>query len=348
VRTLRTRETGLAVKHILIDVPVPDDAVQGWRNISGLTVEVLPAAHKFRPLPPEQLRGVHIHLTKMPPVNFEDLTSLEFLQLATVGYEHLRHLNLAGRPFAICNARGVFDTAIAEWVLAMAINLARDVRGSIRNQEICRWNKALRFTGEIRGATLGVWGYGGIGRETARLAKAFGMIVHALTRNPIGPRGDNYAPAGTGDREGTFPDRRFTAGMEREFLSGLDFLVLALPRTRQTDGMVGEDELRALPRTAFVLNPARGAIIQEQALLKALRGKWIAGAALDTHPIEPLPVDSPIWKFPNVIVTPHVSGSDRALQFPARIADLFAQNVSRFLAGQPLLNRLTELELSEA
>jgi phosphoglycerate dehydrogenase-like enzyme len=336
------------VKHILIDVQLSDDTLRQLRDTPGLTLEVIPPAHRFRPLPAEQLRGVHAFLCKLPPVNFDDLTSLEFLQLATVGYEHLRHLNLAGRGFPVCNARGVFDTSIAEWNLAMMINLARDLRGSIRSQEVARWDKALRYTGEIRGATLGLWGYGGIGRETARLGRAFGMTVHVLTRKPIAPRGNNYAPAGTGDPDGTLPDRCFTSGMERVFLSGLDFLVLALPHTRQTDGMVGEGELRALRRTAFVLNPARGAIVQEEALLKALREEWIAGAALDTHTVEPLPVESPLWKFPNVIVTPHVSGSDRAVRFPERMGDLFVQNVRRFLDGRPLLNHLDAAELREA
>jgi phosphoglycerate dehydrogenase-like enzyme len=336
------------VKHILLDCPIADDAVRQLRQTPGLTVEVLPPSTRWRPLPAGQLRGVHVLLCRLPPENVDDLSSLELMQLGAVGYEHLRHLRLADRPYAVCNARGVFDTAIAEWNLAMMINLARDLRGLVRNQESAHWEKALRFTGEIRGATLGLWGYGGIGRETARLAKAFGMTVCVMTRNPVGPRGDHYAPAGTGDPDGTLPDRCFLPGSQREFLAGLDFLVLALPRTRHTDGMIGAEELRALPRTAFVLNPARGAIVREEALLAALGQGWIAGAALDTHHVEPLPADSPFWKLPNVIVTPHVSGADRASQFPARIGDLLAQNVRRLLDGRPLLNRLTAAELREA
>jgi phosphoglycerate dehydrogenase-like enzyme len=335
------------VKHILIDVPLTDGTLRQLREIPGLTVQALEPAHEVRLLPAELLRRVHVFLLKFAPTNFDDLASLEFLQLCTVGYEHMRHLDLAGRPFAVCNARGVFDTAIAEWNLAMMINLARDLRGSVRNQDAARWDKATRHTGEVRGATLGLWGYGGIGRETARLAKALGMTVHVLTRKPIGPRRDNYTPPGTGDPDGLLPDRRFTAGAEREFLSGLDFLVLALPHTRHTDGLIGEDELRSLQRTAFLLNPARGRIVREEALLKALGEGWIAGAALDTHHVEPLPADSPLWKFPNVIVTPHVSGSDRAARFPARMGELFVENVRRHLDGQPLLNRLAAAELRE-
>jgi phosphoglycerate dehydrogenase-like enzyme len=335
------------VKHVLIDVRLTDDALRHLRDTPGLTVDVLPPPKTFRPLPASQLHGVHVLLTKLPPVNIDDLHSLQLLQLSTVGFDHLRHLNLATRPYATCNARGVFDTAIAEWSLAMMINLARDLRAMVRNQEASRWHRTERLTGEIRGATVGLWGYGGIGRETARLAKALGATVHVLTRRPVGPPGNNYVVPGTGDPDGSLPDRCFLPGSEHEFLAGLDFLVLAVPHNRATDGMMGEQELRAMRRSAFLLNPARGAIVDETALVRALQEGWIAGAALDTHRVEPLPSGNPLWQLANVILTPHISGSDRASQFPARMADLFIQNVGRLCSGQPLLNRLAAVELAE-
>src|SRR5205814_1699385 len=152
-----------------------------------------------------------------------------------------------------------------------------------------------------------------------------------------------------GDPEGLLPDRVFRQGFDdREFLKSLDYLILALPRAKTTTGLIGEAELRALPKTAFVLNPARGPIIQEQALLTALREGWIAGAALDTHFAYPLPPEHALWAFPNVILTPHISGADHSSLFPARMADLFTQNVERYLAGQPLLNEVTAAEWREA
>jgi phosphoglycerate dehydrogenase-like enzyme len=242
----------------------------------------------------------------------------------------------------------VFDTAIAEWNLAMMVNLTRDLRGMIRNQDHARWERAARFQQELRGRVVGLWGYGGIGRETARLAKAFGMTIHALSRSGVKPRHHFYVQAGTGDPYEVLPDRVFVAGQEHAFLSGLDFLVLALPRTRQSEAMVGEREFQALPRTAFVLNPARGPILQERALLRALEEGWIAGAALDTHFAYPLPVEHPLWHFPNVILTPHIAGADQSANFSGRIADLFAQNVARFVEGRPLLNEITAEEWREA
>ena len=197
----------------------------------------------------------------------------------------------------------------------MIVNLARNLRGMIRNQEARIWERPAEFQREIRGLTVGIWGYGGIGRETARLTRNLGMRVHVLARRGIGSAGEVYAVEGTGDPEGVLPHRVYTAGQEREFLSALDFLILAMPLTKSTAGLVGEEELRALPDTAFVLNPARGPLIREDALLRALREGWIAGAALDTHYHYPLPAEHPLWAFANVILTPHISGSSLSPRF---------------------------------
>jgi phosphoglycerate dehydrogenase-like enzyme len=230
----------------------------------------------------------------------------------------------------------------------MIVNLTRDLRDMLRNQERHLWDRAERFQQEVRGRVVGLWGYGGIGRETARLAKTLGMGIHVMTRRRLGPRPNTYCPSGTGDPDGLLPDRVFAMGQELAFLSSLDFLVLALPATQHSVGMIGQRELRALPPTAFLLNPARGSIVQEQALLRALREGWIAGAALDTHFAYPLPPEHPLWDMPNVILTPHISGADQSRSFPGRMADLFQQNVERFLTGQPLLNELTPAEWAEA
>jgi phosphoglycerate dehydrogenase-like enzyme len=335
------------ITQILSDVPLDEAAVRRLEAMPGVAVRQLPHQRGWQ-VPTELLPGPVILLCKRPPRNLDALTRLRFIQLSTVGYEDLGQLNFADRPLRICNARGIFDTAIGEWTLAMMVNLVRDLPGMLRNQGQAAWERADRFQQEVRGRTVGLWGYGGIGRETARLAKAIGLTVHALTRAGVRPRLKAYTPPGTGDPEGVLPDRVFVAGQEEEFLAGLDFLVLALPHTRQSNGMVGEKELRALPRTAFVLNPARGPILQEEALLRALREGWIAGAALDTHFTYPLPPEHPLWRLPNVILTPHVAGADRSRQFPARIADLFAQNVARYLDGRPLLNEVTAEEWREA
>ncbi len=335
------------MKQVLVTIGVDPAGLERLKALPGVAVEVRGPFEKRADLPADLLRQTHILLCKAPPRNFEDVTSLELLQLATVGYEHLADLDLGARPFQFCNARGIFETAIAEWNLAMMVNLARDLRGMIRHQERGIWDRAARFQQEIRGKVVGLWGYGGIGRETARIAKVFGMTVHVMARSGVKPRRDFYVLAGTGDSDGVLPDRVFTRGQEHAFLAGLDFLILALPRTAASTGMIGEAELQAMKRTAFVLNPARGAIIQEAALVRALTEGWIAGAALDTHYAYPLPADHPLWRLPNVILTPHVSGTDQSDLFPGRMWDLFVQNVERFLKGRPLLNVVSAAEWGE-
>jgi phosphoglycerate dehydrogenase-like enzyme len=338
----------MTVTQLFTDVWLDEAALARLQSRPGLTVQVLPQHPKGWELADNLLQGPEILLVKLPPSNFERMSNLKFIQLSTVGYEHLRHMKLGERPLRVCNARGIFDTAIAEWNLAMMVNLMRDLRGMIRNQEQARWQRIDGFQQEIRGRVVGLWGYGGIGRETARMAKALGMTVHVMTRSGVTSRRNTYALAGTGDPEGVLPDQVFVAGQQRAFLANLDFLVLALPHTQQSDGMIGEQQLRALPRTAFVLNPARGPIIQEKALLRALTEGWIAGAALDTHFAYPLAAEHALWRFPNVILTPHISGADKSRDFPGRIADLCLQNVNRYLEGQPLLNEITAQEWREA
>jgi phosphoglycerate dehydrogenase-like enzyme len=169
-----------------------------------------------------------------------------------------------------------------------------------------------------------------------------------LTRRGTGPRGEVYVVPGTGDQDGVLPDRVFRAGEELEFLAGLDFLVVGLPLTKATEGLIGERELQALPRHAFVLNPARGPIIRQEALLRALREKWIAGAALDTHYHYPMPPDHPLWRLPNVIFTPHISGSSLSPKFTRRLWEIFSLNLERFTSKRPLLNELTAAQLAGA
>src|SRR6476469_5429829 len=255
---------------ILVDVPVHEASLERLRERS-IRVELVEPLEEVRPLPADLLRDVGILFCAFPPANFADLQQLQWIQITSAGYGQLSGHDLPGNGIRATNGRGCFDVPIAEWNIAMIVNLARNLRGMIRNQEARVWERPAEFQREIRGLTVGIWGYGGIGRETARLARNLGMRVHVLTRRGIGSAGEVYAVEGTGDPEGVLPHRVYIAGQERDFLSALDFLILAMPLTKSTAGLVGEEQLRALPNTAFILNPARGSLIREDALLRALR-----------------------------------------------------------------------------
>jgi len=334
---------------LLIDVPVEDAALKELQSSDRFSVDVItPAAEVGRPLEASRIADADVLFCTIPPTNFVEMRKVKWVQVASTGYTQLFGLDLPARGIRATNCRGCFDVPIAEWNIAMMVNLARDLRQLIRNQDASIWDRSAVFQREIRGLTVGLWGYGGIGRETARLARQLGLRVHVMVRDKVGPRGDVYAVPGTGDPDGLLPHRVFRTGQEKEFLRELDFLVIGLPLTKATDGLIGESELQALPPRAWVLNPARGPIIQQAALLRALREKWIAGAALDTHYQYPMPSDHPLWKFPNVIFTPHISGSSLSPNFRTRLWDIFSINAKRFAQGELLMNELTAAQLGGA
>jgi len=253
------------VTRILIDVVVEESPLAELKEIPGVDIRVIPTSDTARELPHDVIKDVDILFCTHPPSNFDSMPRVRWIQIASSGYTQLFPLDLPSNHVRATNARGCFDVPIAEWNIAMMVNLLRDVPQMLRNQQARVWERSVRFTQEVRGMTMGLWGYGGLGRETARLAKLMGMRVHVLARRGIQPASNIYRVPGTGDPEGVLPDRVFAAGEEKEFLSALDFLILAMPLTPQTEGIVREEELQALPRSAFVLNPARGPIIQEQA-----------------------------------------------------------------------------------
>ena len=334
-------------KNVLIHGSVDNEKLAVLREmVTGrLTILEADMEEKGWSVPPDEVATTHCLFSSHPPINLDALAALEFWQLGSVGFTQVVGLGLPARQVQVSNARGVFDVPIGEWNLSMMINLARDLRGMIRNQESGIWDPGGRFQQEIHGATVGIWGYGGIGRETARLAKAVGMKVHVLSRNGVGPRDGVYCEPGVGDPAGALPDKVFLAPQRLEFLAGLDFLVVAMPLSPLTKGIIGAAELAALPDRAFILNPARGPIIDEKALLHALDTRQIAGAALDTHYYYPMPADHPLWRYPNVIMTPHISGSSENARFTGRIWSILIENLRRLAANEPMLNQLTAAEL---
>ena len=261
---------------------------------------------------------------------------LAWVHSASAGVE--RVLTPAGRErgLVVTNARGVFSRPIAEYVLMMILAVSRRLPQLLELQRERTWQPLEGA--ELRDVTVGIVGLGSIGRAVGALATAFGCRVIATRRRAAADAG----ATSSGDEGDELPLGQLM--LERvmgpeglpELLAESDFIVLAAPLTPETEGMIDEAALAGVKPGAWLVNVARGRLIDERALLRALREGPLGGAVLDTFREEPLPPGSPFYDMPNVIVTPHTAwSSGRVLD---RSVELFCDNLRRFAAGEALVN----------
>ncbi len=194
---------------------------------------------------------------------------------------------------------------------------------------------ALFMPEVLQGKSIGIAGYGSIGRQVAKVAKAFGMRVLAI-QHGSDHRDHGFVFPGEGDPDGTLPEQYYSPDQLQPFLQESDFVVVSLPLTSQTRGMFDDAAFQAMKPSAFFVNIGRGGVCNDDALVRALEKKEIAGAALDVFGKEPLPPDSRLWQLPNVYMTPHIMGTSP--QYDERAAMIFIENVRRYLQGQPPYN----------
>lgn len=240
--------------------------------------------------------------------------ALRWVHTASAGVDRLIFDEMRASDITVTNSRGVFDTAMAEYVLALVLAYAKDLPRTLRQQDRGEWRH--RETETIGDKTAVVVGGGPIGARTAELLRAVGMGVHLVGRRA---------------RPGVLAAEEL-AGL----LGDTDYLVLAAPLTERTRGMVNADLLGRLPGRARVINVGRGPLIVEKDLVSALESGTVAGAALDVFETEPLPAESPLWTLPNVIVSPHMSGD--VVGWRQSLVGLFADNLTRYRNGEPLRN----------
>ena len=273
----------------------------------------------------------------------EDLVSraptLKWVQLLSAGADHALKTNLAGTSIPVTTASGIHATPIAEYIIGSMLIWAHRFHVSIRAQEKHAWitsGRFMRSVSDLRGKTVGIVGYGSIGREAARIADAMGMTVLALKREPQNRSDDGWSPEGVGDPEGKIPQRFFGPDQRNELLAASDFVVVTLPLTEATRGFIGRREFEAVKPGAYLVNIGRGGVVDEQAMIDALREKRLGGAGLDVFEREPLGADSALWDIEEVVLTPHMSGANSS--YMDRACELFVENLGRFRNGERLLN----------
>ncbi|WP_135853065.1 D-2-hydroxyacid dehydrogenase [Halorussus salinus] len=265
----------------------------------------------------EYLSSAEVVLTnRFPAEEVAAASELQWVQALSAGVDHFPREAFADADVALTSASGIHAEPIGEQVLAYLLTFERNLQTGMNQKHRGVWEN---YGGrELRDETVGILGLGAIGGRVAELASAFGTRVVGTKRDP------ESAPDAVDEAYG--PDGLY------DVLAQSDYVVVALPLTDETRGLIGEEELRTMDSSSVLVNVARGEIVDEEALTTALQKGHLRGAALDVFETEPLPANSPLWDLSNVVITPHMAGSTP--HYYDRCANLFAENYGRFVAGE--------------
>ncbi|HKM79580.1 MAG TPA: D-2-hydroxyacid dehydrogenase [Candidatus Acidoferrum sp.] len=263
------------------------------------------------------------------PQQLQDAKRLQWIHSTAAGVAQLMYPELRDSGVLVTNPRGIFSAPMAEHAIGLMLALARNFPDCVRQQDRTQWaQQALwdlpQHLTELNGKLLLIVGFGSIGKELARRARAFEMRVWGVSRS------------GKGDS--SLADKILPVAELAAALPQADFVVLAAPETPETRHLIGAEEIALMKPGARLINVARGSLLDEAALLEALEGGKLGGAALDVAANEPLPPESPLWKAPNLMITPHTSAiSDRLWE---RETSLLMEQLDRWFDGRELLNRV--------
>lgn len=316
-----------------LDVAYAMEEVLAELGLPRTTMSSLMKSARQRDIPPTEasraLDGMLTHTEvifgwRLPRKVRSRAPRLKWVQSSSVGIDLMvAGSGLLESEVILTTASGVSTTAVAEAALGLIFMLAKKASVLIANQGTRRWEPLVFAV--LKGKTMGIVGLGKIGREVARVAKALGMTTLSSTKLED-------------DTSGV--DRVFPPEQLRKMLPDCDFVVVTVPLTPETKGLIGEAELKAMKPTAYLVNVSRGTIIRQEMLIRALKEGWIAGAGLDVYEVEPLPTSSELWTLPGVIVSPHSAGVME--QYMTAVTGIFCENLRHFLAGEPLVNEFNK------
>jgi phosphoglycerate dehydrogenase-like enzyme len=325
---------------VLVTMPFGTSLIKSLQDVSPrLRITVHPA-HNIKEVPDELWARCEVLYTDRIIPDPEAAPNLRWVQHHHAGIDSSIDLIAKIRPnLLVTTLSGAATSQIAEYVLTMLLAFGRLLPALSVQQKKAEWPKDRweRFKPrELRTSTVGIIGYGSIGRQVARLLREFGATVLATKNDAMHPIDSGYTPEGMGDPNGDLVHRLYPAQALKSMLKDCDFIVVAVPLSENTRGLVSADALSACKPSAYLVDVSRGGILDHVALIKALNERKLAGAALDVFPEEPLPPKSPLWGMPNVIITPHIAGVSS--HYDERAVALFAENLMRYLADLPLYN----------
>jgi len=332
---------------VLITLSFTDEQVKQISEVSQqLSVEKV-VARKADEVSDEIWKRVEVLYTNRVLPKPEQAPRLRWIQFHWAGLDHaLDEPIIHKEGMSITSMSGASAPQMAEHAVMMMLALGHHLPDVFAHQKRAEWPSGrweLFNPHELRGSTVGIIGYGSIGRQIARLLQVFGANVLATKRDVLHTEDTGYTLDGMGDPSGDLVNRLYPPQALCTMIKECDYVVVTLPLTSATRGLIGAKELATFDPGTFLIDISRGGVIDHNHLIPLLREHKIAGAALDVFPSEPLPADSPLWKLPNVIITPHIAGFSP--HYDERAVNLFIQNLHRYLEELPLYNRLDpELE----
>lgn len=325
---------------VLTTIPLAEGLLEQIKQVSPRIHLINPSGRALDNIPTSTWNQVEVLFTDRILPDPQEAENLRWVQFYYAGIHHVSdHPLLKRRDIDLTTLSGAAAPQLAEYVVTMLLALGHKLADLHNNQLKAEWPKDRwdRFQPvELRGSTVGIIGYGSIGREVARLLQPLDVKILAAKRDAMHPFDNGYMPQGLGDPEGNYFQRLYPIEAVKQMVKECDFVVVCLPLTPKTRGLIGEAELAAFKPGAYLVDVSRGGIIQQPALISALQEKKLAGAALDVFVEEPVPPASPLWKLPNLIITPHISGI--SAKYNQRAVDLFIENLKLYLAGNSLLN----------
>lgn len=330
--------------HVLSTLDLGKDDRDKIRKASGeIKLTVIPTNNPDD-IPDERWEKTEVLYTWNVLPDPEKVPNLKWIQFGSAGVDRFLAFPLLHKDdLTVTTMSGVITSQIAEYILMALLAFGQKLPKLMRYQHDHRWPKQNEkwdsfLPVELRHSKVGILGYGSIGRQVARLLQPFGAEVLAAKRDAMHPGDTGYVQDGMGDPQGDFFHRLYPIEALHSMLTECDFVVMTLPLTKETHHILDAAAFEAMKETAFLVNVGRGELIDEQALVAALKARQIAGAALDVFEEEPLPEDSPLWEMENVIISPHISGL--SAHFREETLSLFIENLNRYIADLPLYNRV--------
>ncbi len=325
---------------ILVTVPFSADQQNRLRGISPKLNFQFYTPQKAGDIPAEAWARAEVLYTSHILPTPEQAPSLQWIQFHLAGIDRFIEEPILQRSgITVTTLSGAAASQVAEHALGMLLALGHHLPALLAAQRKAEWprDRYERFTPfELRGATVGIVGYGSIGRQLAHLLHPLGAKILAIKRDAMRPEHTGYTPEESGDPGGDLVERLYPSAALRSMLKLCQFVVVTLPLTPETRGLLNLKMLSALPQGACLVDVSRGGIVDTGALLQLLKEGKLAGAALDVFPEEPLPASSPLWGLPNLIISPHIAG--HSPHYNERAAQLFSENLHRYLAGLTLYN----------